>query len=170
MTTPTKIGGGADAAVLEDLSGRRARWLRRGGRVVFVAFLAWLVAIVLGGLGLAPVPGIPFTEVLRTAGPPPLDRPVRPTQPSAADLRPALPDAALAQTTTPAAHSEAQPNSVPVPSGRASAPSQTSTVPPGRSGSAPGQTETAPPGRSGEAPGQTSTPPGQTRTTPRRKP
>jgi len=50
------VAYGNEPAVLEDASGRRARWMRRAGRAVFVLFLAWLVAIVLGGLGLTPVP------------------------------------------------------------------------------------------------------------------
>jgi hypothetical protein len=89
--------------VLEDPSGKRARWLRRAGRVVFLVFLAWLVATVLGGLGLIPVTGIPFAHVLRPSlGPPPLVKPLRPRQPSASDLRPALP-AVTRKPTAPAA-------------------------------------------------------------------
>lgn len=153
------IGGGAGAAVLQDLTGRRARWLRRGGRVVFVAFLAWLIAIVLGGLGLAPVPGIPFAQALRPTGPPPLVRLAAPTQPSAADLRPALPDAALAQTILPAGQSK------PARGRSALAPGQTRPAR-GRSAAAPGHTRTAPPGQARTAPGQTRTARDQTRTTP----
>jgi hypothetical protein len=167
MSTPT-IGGGAEAAVLQDLTGRRARWLRRGGGVVFVAFLAWLIAIVLGGVGLAPVPGIPFGRALRPTGPPPLVRLPTPTQPSAADLRPALPDAALAQPISPTGQSKKAPARSP----RALAPGQTQTTTPGtapgRSATAPGHTRAAPPGQTRTTPpGQTrTTPPGQTRTTP----
>jgi len=59
---------------------------------VFVLFLGWLLAIVLGGLGLMPVTGIPLVHVLRPSqGPPPLAKVPRPRQPSAADLRPAVP-------------------------------------------------------------------------------
>jgi hypothetical protein len=65
--------GGGGSAVLEDPTGRRARWFRRAGRCVFLIFLAWLLAIVLGGLGLMPVTGIPFAHALRPSqGPPPL--------------------------------------------------------------------------------------------------
>ena len=83
--------GGGGSAVLEDPTGRRARWLRRAGRCVFLLFLAWLLAIVLGGLGLMPVAGIPFVHVLRPSqGPPVLAKLPQPQQPSASDLRPAV--------------------------------------------------------------------------------
>ena len=34
------VAYGNEPAVLEDASGRRARWMRRAGRAVFVLFLA----------------------------------------------------------------------------------------------------------------------------------
>ena len=145
-----------EAPVLEDPSGRRALRLRQAGRVVFVVFLVWLIAIVLGGLGLAPVPGIPFAHVLRpSTGPPPLARLPLPKQPAPADLVPALPDAAL----PPQSSSAVKPKPA---------------TAPGKSGVAPGRTKTTGAatgrGRSGTAPGQTKTtpslvPPGQLRTT-----
>src|SRR6266852_1014516 len=132
--------------VLEDPTGRRARWLRRAGRVVFVVFLAWLLVIVLGGLGLTPVPGIPFTHALRpSSGPPPIVKLRRPRQPTASDLRPALSAATFAAL---------------VRAGR-----RTSVGSPGRSASAPGQGG-LPRGQSSQAPGQTKTAPGQTMTAP----
>jgi hypothetical protein len=134
-------------AILEDPSGKRARWLRRGGRVVFLVFLAWLVATVLGGLGLIPVTGIPFAHVLRpTVGPPPILKPLRPRQPSISDLRPALP----AVTQLPTAPKGARGKST-------VAPGQTrTTTTHGRSAVAPGQTRTATThGKSTTAPGQT---------------
>lgn len=171
MDTRRTTGGGAETAVLEDPSGRRAVWLRRAGRVVFVVFLAWLIAVVLGGLGLAPVPGIPFAQALRpSTGPPPLVRLPEPKQPTPDDLQPALPDAALAPAARPA------------PGRSGTAPGKTKTkgpvTGPGRSGTAPGRTKTTPTvttprGRSGTAPGRTKTtppgskpaaPPGQGRT------
>ena len=158
-------GGGPEAAVLEDPTGRRALWMQRAGRVVFVVFLAWLIAIVLSGLGLAPVPGIPFAHVLRpSAGPPPLVRLPLPRQPSPADLLPALPDAALAPQVSPAA----RPKLAPARGRSGLAPGQTKTTRPatgrGRSGTAPGRTKTSPSvttprGRSTTAPGQTKTTP-----------
>lgn len=182
MDTRRMTGGSAEAAVLEDPSGRRALWMHRAGRVVFVVFLAWLIAIVLGGLGLAPVPGIPFAHVLRpSTGPPPLVRLPRPRQPSPADLLPALPDAGLAPQVSPTAQPK-QPKPAPAPGRSGLAPGRTKTTGPatgrGRSDTAPGRTKTSPSvttarGRSATAPGQTkttpsgsppATPPGQLRT------
>jgi len=172
---------GAEAAVLEDASGRRARWMRRVGRVVFLLFLAWLVAIVLGGLGLTPVPGIPFTHSLRPSqGPPPLTRLPRPRPPSASDLRPALPAAALTpqgrhgrpagKPVQARGRSSLAPGQGGAPRGRSTtAPGHTKTspsgvVPRGRSTTAPGQTKTSPSG--GTPRGRSTTAPGQTKTSP----
>jgi hypothetical protein len=157
MKGQTREHSHGELAVLEDPTGGRARWLRRAGRVVFLVFLVWLVAILFGGLGLAPVPQIPFSHSLHPAGPQPVTRLPRPRQPSRNDLRPALPESAL----------------VPFIPGRgrsAFAPGRTKNVPSGaargRSRTAPGHTKTSPlvttrPGKSGSAPGHT-------RTTPRR--
>ena len=143
-----------EPGVLEDASGRRARWMRRAGRLVFLFFLAWLAAILLGGLGLTPVPHIPFAHTLRPSpGPPPVKLP-RPAATPAADLVPALPAAA-----------------VPLPGHKKT------TTTPGRSATAPGHTKTTTTtthGRSATAPGHTKTttntvtrpiPPGHIRTT-----
>src|SRR5579859_1643561 len=146
--TPEKTVSG----VLEDESGRRARWLRRAGRVVFVVFLAWLLVIVLGGLGLTPIAGIPLTHVLRPSpGPPPVAKLPKPRPPSASDLRPAIPAAAFARAKTTTVH------------GKSSlAPGQTkTTTSPGRSGSAPGRTKTTTTTR---ARGKSTTSKGHTRT------
>jgi hypothetical protein len=138
--------------VLEDPSGKRARWLRRGGRVLFLVFLAWLVATVLGGLGLVPVTGIPFAHVLRpTMGPPPIVKPLRPRQPSVSDLRPALPTVTRMPTAPVVAHGKST-----------VAPGQTkkkTTTTHGKSTVAPGRTRTMTHGRSTTAPGQTKTTP-----------
>lgn len=133
-------------AILEDPSGKRARWLRRGGRVVFLVFLAWLAATVLGGLGLIPVTGIPFAHVLRpTLGPPPIVKPLRPRQPSVSDLRPALP------AVTPVRKGVHGKSAV------APGHSRTATTH-GKSTVAPGQTRTTTThGKSTTAPGQTKT-------------
>jgi hypothetical protein len=142
--------------------------MRWAGRCVFVIFLAWLLAVVLGGLGLTPVVGIPFAHVLRPSqGPPPLGR-VQPARPSAADLRPAVPAAVFAARAARSGRSATAPGQTKLhPShGRgAVAPGQTktgpsSTVPHGGSASAPGQTKTNPSsgalhGRSTSAPGKT---------------
>jgi hypothetical protein len=155
MGSDTTVGD-AGRAVLEDPTGKRARWLRRGGRGVFVLFLAWLLAIVLGGLGLIPIPAIPFTHVLRPAAPPALVHPPVPRQPSASDLRPAVPAkvfaAKVGKARRPVAgvhgHSATAPGHAGVPRGRSTtAPGRTktsssSTVSHGRSSSAPGQNRT----------------------------
>jgi len=188
-----KTADGLEPPVLEDASGRRARWMRRAGRLVYLLFLAWLVAIVLGGLGLTPVPQIPFAHALRVShGPPQLAQMPRPRAPSASDLRPALPASALTarggsgratgQTRAQArAHNSRAPGHGTVPRGRSStAPGHTKTTPSsrGRSTTAPGHTKTipsgshrkVPPGRTRKTTTTTTTttthvPPGQTRTT-----
>jgi hypothetical protein len=155
MGSDTTVGD-AGRAVLEDPTGKRARWLRRGGRGVFVLFLAWLLAIVLGGLGLIPIPAIPFTHILRPAAPPALVNPPVPRQPSASDLRPAVPAkvfaAKVGKARRPVAgvhgHSATAPGHAGVPRGRSTtAPGRTktsssSTVSHGRSSTAPGQNRT----------------------------
>jgi hypothetical protein len=170
MGTGTMGGGGR--AVLEDPTGRRARWLRRAGRCVFLLFLAWLLAIVLGGLGLMPVAGIPFAHVLRPSqGPPVLAKLPQPRQPSALDLRPAVSAKVFAATVGSAG--KQVPGSAAGSHGKsATAPGQTktstsSTVTHGKSAIAPGQTKTSPSptvsrGKSTTAPGQTKTSPSST--------
>jgi hypothetical protein len=102
MLEPQALVG--ETGVLEDPSGTRVRWLRRAGRVVFVLFLGWLLAIVLGGLGLMPVAGIPLARAIRPSqGPPPLPKLPEPRKPSASDLRPAVPAAVFASRATNAA-------------------------------------------------------------------
>src|SRR3954452_20848023 len=82
----------APAAVLEDPTGRRRRRLRFAGRVLAVALTLWLVALVLGSVGLSPVPGVPFAHVLRPASAPAAAKKLpKPQPPTVADLEPALP-------------------------------------------------------------------------------
>ncbi len=169
MAMPTATFSEVGSAVLEDPTGRRARWMRRAGRVVFIVFLGWLLAIVLGGLGLAPVGGIPLTHSLRpSTGPAPLAKLPQPRQPSASDLRPAVPATAVAASTGTAGQ---QAQSVPVRQRgqSATAPGQTKTTTlsaaHGRSATAPGHAQTttatttaaATQGRSSTAPGHTKT-------------
>jgi hypothetical protein len=160
--------GGGGPAVLEDPTGRRARWWRRAGRCVFLLFLAWLLAVVLGGLGLMPVAGIPFTHVLRPSqGPPVLTKLPQPRQPSASDLRPAVSAKAFAATVGKGGRQV--PDSSAGSHGKSStAPGQTktstsSTVTHGKSSTAPGQTKTST--SSTVTHGKSSTAPGQTKTT-----
>jgi hypothetical protein len=180
--------GGDGSPVLEDSTGRRARWFRRAGRAVSLLFLSWLLAIVLGGLGLIPVEGIPLAHALQPSqGPPALTKPLQPRQPTASDLRPAVSARAFAATV--ANGGQQTPRSSTGSHGKSStAPGQTktstsSTVTHGKSGTAPGQTKTSTSatvthGKSATAPGKTktststtvthgksSTAPGQTKTT-----
>src|ERR687896_1689765 len=79
-----------DRAVLEDLTGRRGRLMRRLGRTLTVLLLAWLVVLVGGGLGLTPVANLPLGDVLRPPqGPVPLAVLPKPKEAAAADLGPA---------------------------------------------------------------------------------
>lgn len=155
----TTMGRGG-SGVLEDPTGMRARWMRRAGRLIFLVFLGWLLAIVLGGLGLMPVAGIPLTHVLRPSqGPPPLSRLPKPRQPSVSDLEPAVP---AKGTVAPARITPAGPGRSAV------APGHTKKTPAasprhGKSTSAPGHTKTATVAGSH---GKSTVAPGQTKTTP----
>ena len=172
---PDTSAGGTGRTVLEDPTGRRALWLRRAGRIVFVVFLGWLLAIVLGGLGLLPVAGIPLAHVLRPSpGPAPLTKLPPPRQPTASDLRPALSAsqfAARAATTrrhSPATRSQGRSASAPGHSAVAPGKTKTQTngsrarkLVPGRSTTTSARTTKKPlpsaKGRSTTAPGQTTT-------------
>src|SRR6266516_3972255 len=139
--TPGTAMGGSGSGVLEDPTGMRARWMRRAGRLIFLLFLGWLLAIVLGGLGLMPVAGIPLTHVLRPSqGPPPLSELPKPRQPSVSDLQPAVPAKNMV------------------------APGKTKRAGPGRSVVAPGHTKTTP--VAGASQGKSTVAPGRTKTTP----
>jgi hypothetical protein len=85
-TSPTN-----SSSVLEDPTGRRRRWLRIAGRTVTVALVAWLLLLVLGGLGIVPSAWIPLDGAL---GPPRvavLRHPPAVKPPSRAEARPARP-------------------------------------------------------------------------------
>jgi hypothetical protein len=143
--------------VLEDATGRRRRRMRLLGRAVSLLFLLWLVVIVLGGIGVAPVGHVPLVRALHPSqGPPAVRTLPTPTSPSPSDLRPALPEAAL-----PPPHPAVRVRkSLAHPPGRSSlAPgrNKTGTIR-GRSSLAPGHTRTKPDrGRSSSAPGHTKT-------------
>ena len=92
-------GSPPPGAVLADPSGRRARLLGRGGRVVGLVFIAWFCCLVLAGLGLLPAGGIPLGSSVTPTQPKRLARIPAPRQPSRADLRPATP----LRSATPAA-------------------------------------------------------------------
>jgi hypothetical protein len=94
----------AAAQVLADPSGRRARMLRRAGRVIAVVFLLWLFGLILAGLGILPAGSVPLAPSVSPSAPPSLTHAPSLTQPTAADLKPALPASArLASTALPGA-------------------------------------------------------------------
>lgn len=186
----------AGAAVLEDPTGRRRKRLRLASRVVAVALTLWLVALVLGGVGLNPVPGVPFAHILKPAAPPTPRHVPEPAQPTVADLQPALPARSSKRAVAPQAvpvagqtitrrvtakrspaatkrHSVAVHTMPPAVDGApaTSAPAPKTVHPNnGNGGSGTGTTTTTTPtttpGRSGSAPGQTGTSPGKSKTTP----
>jgi hypothetical protein len=80
----------APAPVLADPSGRRARLLRRSGRVVAIVFLAWLIGLVLAGLGILPSGAVPLSQ-LAGATPPALSGPIHLAAVPPSDLAPARP-------------------------------------------------------------------------------
>ena len=142
-----------EPGVLEDASGRRARLMRRVGRVVFLFFLAWLVAILLGGLGLTPIPRLPLAHTLRPSPGPPNVKLPQPAPTPVADLVPALPPSAVALP----GHTKM--TTATTPGKSATAPGQTkTTTTPGNSATAPGHTKTTTThGRSATTPGHTKT-------------
>ncbi len=142
--------------VLVDSTGRRRRRMAIAGRVATTALGLWLVVLILGGLGLQPLAGLPIVGDLgaREAAPPALPERVQ---------------AAVAKHTTVPVPSRRP--AVPAPSrGKTRAPVR--TTPPGRTKTTFGRGLTSPapaPSRSTTspsttAPGQTRTPPGQTQT------
>lgn len=158
--------------VLEDPSGRRRAHLRRVGRAVSLLLLLWLVALVLGGLGLVPVPGLPRLISLRpSSGPPavatrPRPRPAQPADrvaarpsssapaaaggPAAEGRRAAAPRLAAKRQAARRPAATAKPAPAPAAQVPAATPSAPVTVTPapttthGSSGSAPGHTQTSP--------------------------
>jgi hypothetical protein len=76
--------------VLVDVTGLRARRLRRIGRVVGALFTLWFCGLVLAGLGLIPSDQLPLGSALLPATAPPSLSSTPPATPTrAADLRPA---------------------------------------------------------------------------------
>jgi hypothetical protein len=175
--------------VLSDTTGRRRHRLVLAGRVVTTILALWLAVLILGGLGLQPLAGLPLLGNLgaRAAAPPALparvqaavDRhttvvpatgaaksPVRtvPNPPRRAAVTP--PSRAKtpspARTTPPTRRVRPNTTTGVMPTSPAPAPSITTTSP---STTAPGQTRT-PPGQTRTPPGQTKTEPGPPTTTP----
>src|SRR5438874_17564 len=124
--------------VLADPTGRRRRRLAIAGRVATTALGLWLVVLILGGLGLQPLAGLPIVGDLgaREAAPPALPKRVQAAVASHTTVAPAT-GAVRAPVTT-----------VPVPSRRPAviAPSRATTRPPAQTPPAttPGRTKTTP--------------------------
>ena len=62
-----RVSPGPIAPVLVDPTGRRARQLRLVGRMLASVLLLWLCGLVLGGVGLLPLPNVPLGQGLRVA-------------------------------------------------------------------------------------------------------
>jgi hypothetical protein len=77
--------------VLADPSGRRARVLARGGRIVAVLFSVWFVGLALAGLGILPSGYVPLGSQISAPPTPPKSGPVQVAQPSRTDLLAAKP-------------------------------------------------------------------------------
>jgi hypothetical protein len=165
----------ATAAVLHDVSGRRSRRLRAGGRLLFALLAVWLGALLLAGLGVLPTSGVPLGGIV-TPSTAPTSLPTRPAThgPTASERRPALPAGtslvANAAPAAPGANPERPGSSVTRhPSGGSgSTPvivtNSKGVVVPGAAHANGGSSSTAP-GQTSSSPGQAGTAPGQTKTT-----
>jgi hypothetical protein len=166
------------SAVLEDPTGNRRKRLRIVARLIALAMSIWLVALLLGAVGITPVGSIPFVRVFTPpASPPVIHKLPRPRPATVAELQPALPPAS-APSRTAAVRRAVPPIANTGPLGRkrklrAPATTTPATPPPptthGRAnGKAKGkpQPATTTPTTTSTTPGQSGTSPGHTRTTP----
>ena len=169
--------------VLADPTGRRRRRLAVAGRVATTILGLWLVVLILGGLGLQPLAGIPIVGHLgvHEAAPPALPERVQtavarhttvaPASLGTAHIRPRSPaltapararTRAPARTPPPTMPPRIKTTPVRALTSPAPAPALTTTSP---SSTVPGQIRTKT-GPSSTAPGQTKTEPGPPTTTP----
>jgi hypothetical protein len=72
--------------VLADPTGKRARMLARGGKVVAACFCLWFAGLALAGLGILPSGYVPLGSQLSAPATPPKSGPVRIAQPAPSDL------------------------------------------------------------------------------------
>jgi hypothetical protein len=167
------VHGGPDGApavvrhpVLADPTGRRRRRLAVVGRVATAALGLWLVLLILGGLGLQPLAGLPVVRDLGAAdaAPPALPRRVQTAVDRGATVTPAARKVRPVRVPSPV-RVRPQAGTTPAPApgdGRTTTPHR--PAPP-----APNQT-TSPsltaPGQARPAPGQTKTTTGPPTTTP----
>ena len=161
--------------VLSDPTGRRRHRLVLAGRVVTTILALWLVVLILGGLGLQPLAGLPIVDNLgaRAAAPPALPERVQTAVKRHTTVAPATGGAKGPVRAVPNPPRRA----AVTPPSRARRPSPARTTPPTSPvrpntatgfmptspAPAPSITTTSP---STTAPGQTRTPPGQTKTEP----
>jgi hypothetical protein len=171
------------SAVLEDPTGKRRRRLRILARLIALGMSIWLVALLLGAVGITPVGSIPFVRAFKPPAPPPVIHKLpRPRPPTVAELQPALPSASV-RLRTAAGQQAVPPRVAKAPTKhtrKLRSPATTTTTPatpttpatrttPGRgNGKAKGkpQPATTTPTTTTTTPGQSGTSPGHTRTTP----
>jgi hypothetical protein len=161
--------------ILVDTTGRRRRRLAIAGRLATTALGLWLLVLILGGLGLQPLAGLPIVGDLGAGetAPPALPKRVQAAVAGRTTVAPATGAVPVPVTTAP----------VPSHTPAVTAPPRARTRPPARTSPAttPGRAKTTPgvgpasptpaPSRpatspSTTAPGQTRNPPGQTKTGP----
>jgi hypothetical protein len=159
--------------VLSDPTGRRRRRLAIAGRVATAALGLWLVVLILGGLGLQPLDGLPIVRKLgvRAAAPPALPKRVQAAVDRHTTVAPAtgaakapmgiVPPPPRRAAVTPPSRAKTRLRTTPAtPPVR---PNTNTGVMPTSPAPAPSITTTSP---STTVPGQTRTPPGQTKTEP----
>jgi len=160
--------------VLSDPTGRRRHRLVIAGRVVTTILGLWLVVLILGGLGLQPLAGLPIVGNLgaREAAPPALPARVQaavnrhttvaPARGAAKGPVRAVPNPPRRAAVTPPSRAKRRSPARTTPATRPAHPN-TTTVMPTSPAPGPSITRTSP---STTAPGQARTPPGQTKTEP----
>jgi hypothetical protein len=167
------------SAVLEDPTGNRRKRLRIVARLIALSMSIWLLALLLGAVGITPVGSIPFVRVFKPPASPPVHKLPRPHPPTVAELQPALSAASAPSSTTGVQRAVAPVAKTPTKHTRklrspAATTPATPTTPappttPGRAnGKAKGkpQPATTTPTTTSTTPGQSGTAPGHTRTTP----
>jgi hypothetical protein len=149
--------------ILNDPTGRRRHRLVIAGRVVTTILGLWLVVLILGGLGLQPLAGLPLVGNLgiRKAAPPALPERVQAAVNSHTTVVPATGAAKGPFRAVPSPPGRAVVTPPPRVKGRSKA--RTTPALPTSPAPAPSITRTSP---STTAPGQTRTPPGQVKTEP----
>jgi hypothetical protein len=171
------------SAVLEDPTGNRRRRLRVVARLIALSMSIWLVALLLGAVGITPVGSIPLVRAFKPpASPPVIHKLPRARPPTVAERQPALPASAAPASTAgvqrtvppvakaPTKHTRKLRSPVTTTPATPTTPTPPATrTTPGRAnGNAKGkpQPATTTPTTTTTTPGQSGTSPGHTRTTP----